>query len=288
MKHFDHKRKEFTPYGFTCEKWEPALMKRPDKHAEIEINYFSKGRLTYLLGGERITVDGGKPALFWAATPHQIVNFEDLDSYYVITLPLPWVLDFDLPENFTTQILNGHLLQGRDDLTAYDTILFENWFNDTSQDASINGIVLLEIRARLQRLARNLELNNINPQSARAGRNTRPSGNYNYSKIEGMAKFIAQNYTEQICLSDIAQSVGLHPDYATNAFKKTFGVTLNNYVIQHRIQHAQRLLVTSNKKILEIALESGFNSLSRFNTSFKQLCHCTPREYRYSHRANSI
>ena len=29
MVHFDHKRKEFTPYGFTCERWEPMLMLRP-------------------------------------------------------------------------------------------------------------------------------------------------------------------------------------------------------------------------------------------------------------------
>jgi hypothetical protein len=51
MEHFNPNRKEFTPYGFTCEIWEPMLMSRPDKHSEIEINFFEKGTLTYLFLG---------------------------------------------------------------------------------------------------------------------------------------------------------------------------------------------------------------------------------------------
>ena len=260
-------------------------MNRPDKHAEIELNFFVHGKLTYLLWGERIVVEGGRLALFWASTPHQIVDFEDLESYYVITLPLPWVLDWGLPERIITLILNGQLIQEVDTSTSYDELLLEQWFRDINQDSTATyEIVLLEIRARLLRLAQNLEQNKTASPALSSGCNTRSTGTFDFSKIENMAKFIVQNYTNQIRLSDIAQAVGLHPDYAAYAFKKTFGITLNHFVIQHRVQHAQRLLVTSNKKVLEIAFESGFNSLSRFNSSFKLLCHCTPREYRNSHR----
>ena len=259
-------------------------MNRPDKHAEIELNFFVGGKLTYLLWGERITVEGGKLAVFWASIPHQIVDFEDIESYYVITLPLPWVLDWGLPERIMAQILNGQLLQEIDTSTSYDELLFEQWFRDINQDSTATcEMVLLEIRARLLRLARNLE-QHAAFEELPSGCSKRSTGTYDFSKIESMAKFIAQNYTSQIRLSDIAQAVNLHPDYAAYVFKKTFGITLNHFVIQHRVQHAQRLLVTSNKKVLEIAFESGFNSLSRFNSSFKLLCRCTPREYRNSHR----
>ncbi|MCE5184869.1 MAG: helix-turn-helix domain-containing protein [Planctomycetaceae bacterium] len=264
------------------------LMNRPDKHAEIELNFFSRGKLTYLFWGERVTVEGGKLALFWAATPHQIVDFEGLDSYFVVTLPLPWVLNWDLPESFTTPILNGRLIQEVEALGPYDEHLFEHWHRDINQNSTaIHEMVLLEVRARLARLSRNLEQNKAAAAGASSAHTARSVGSRDYSKIESMARFIAQNYSDQICLSDIASAVGLHPDYAAYAFKKTFGVTLNNFVIQHRVQHAQRLLVISSKKILEIAFDSGFNSLSRFNTSFKLLCHCTPREYRNSHRLSS-
>ncbi len=286
MEHFDSKRKEFTPYGFTCERWEPVLMRRPDKHNEIELNYFDKGRLTYLFWGERLTVEGGRLALFWAATPHQIVDYQDIASYVVITLPLPWVLNWSLPEKFTTQILNGRLIQELEaSASHHDKQLFEQWFRDINQGSTpIYEIVLLEIRARLLRLALNLTQSGAEVDGQFHSRSTRPVGTQNVNKIECMAKFIAQNYTKHICAADIAKEVKLHPDYAADLFRKTFGITLHNFVIQYRVQHAQRMLVTTNKKIIEVAFESGFNSLSRFNASFKQLCGCTPRQYRTSHQ----
>lgn len=286
MEHFNHERKEFTPYGFTCEQWEPMLMSRPDKHSEIEINFFEGGNLTYLFWGERVSIHGGNLALFWAAVPHQIVDFTDLKSYFVVTIPLPWILNWSMPETFTTQILNGQILQESEpSVFVHDKNLFEQWFRDINQDSqSTREIVLLEIKARLLRLARNLENNNAASAPFLPAHHARHVGSHNFSKIETIAKFVAQHYTEQIHLSDIAEAVGLHPDYAAYAFKKTFGITINNFLIQHRVQHAQRLLVTSSKKIVEIAFESGFNSLSRFNTSFKELCQCTPRAYRDSHR----
>ena len=76
MKRFDDTRPNFAPYGFTCERWVPARVPRPDRHNEIELNLLKAGSLTYLLGGHRITIDAGKLAAFWAAIPHQIVAFE--------------------------------------------------------------------------------------------------------------------------------------------------------------------------------------------------------------------
>jgi AraC-like DNA-binding protein len=66
-------------------------------------------------------------------------------------------------------------------------------------------------------------------------------------------------------------------------FKKAFGTTLIDYLTHHRISHAQRLLATTDAKIVEIAFSSGFNSISRFNEAFRRACNCTPREYRRQH-----
>jgi AraC-like DNA-binding protein len=66
-------------------------------------------------------------------------------------------------------------------------------------------------------------------------------------------------------------------------FQKTFGTTLISYLTQHRISHAQRLLATTAQTVTEIAFESGFLSISRFNDAFRRACGCSPREYRKSH-----
>ena len=286
MKQFDQRRREFAPYGFTCERWEPALMPRPDKHTEVELNYLERGKLTYLFWGERATVEGGRPALFWATTPHQIVKHENVTSYTVITLPLPWLLSWALPENLIKRILSGRLIQEPDSSQPYaDKALFDQWHEDINCNSTrFHEIVLLEIKARLLRLAGNLTDADAQPSGQSPGHSRRPVGIQNTGKIEPMAKFVAQNYTKRIQIADVAAAVNLHPDYAGDLFRRTFGTTLNNFIIQHRVQHAQRMLVTTNKKILEIAYASGFNSLSRFNVAFKSLCGCTPRQYRASHQ----
>lgn len=63
-------------------------MPRPDKHNDIELDSVRAGSLTYLLGGHRIIVKGGRLAGFWAAIPHQIVDFEGQETYIAVTSPL--------------------------------------------------------------------------------------------------------------------------------------------------------------------------------------------------------
>ena len=79
MVHFDDRRPEFTPYGLTCELWTPKPMPRPDRHNEVELNLLEGGSLTYLMWGQRVSVHGGRLAAFWAAIPHQIVDFGEVN-----------------------------------------------------------------------------------------------------------------------------------------------------------------------------------------------------------------
>ncbi len=68
-------------------------------------------------------------------------------------------------------------------------------------------------------------------------------------------------------------------------FRHAFGTTMRTFITQHRISHAQRLLVITGDAILNVALAAGFQSLSRFNEAFKAACGCSPRDYRKAHRA---
>lgn len=282
MRHFDDRRPEFTPYGLTCERWEPEPMSRPDRHNEVELNLLDGGSLTYLMWGHRHSVHGGRLAAFWAAVPHQIVEFRGVSGYYVVTVPLAWVLSWNLPSTLVHRLLNGEIVQEPDEVRAQlDAALLSLWTDDLERERTARQeILLLELKARLLRLADSAATGT--PEKRRAG--PLSVTKQGVTKAEGMAQFIAQNYTAPICIADIAESVRLHPDYAATLFKKTFGTTLNRFLVDHRIQHAQRMLVTSDKKILTVALDSGFNSLSRFNAAFKDLCGSTPREFRKMHR----
>jgi AraC-like DNA-binding protein len=98
-----------------------------------------------------------------------------------------------------------------------------------------------------------------------------------------MACFVARHYTEKLTVKEISALVKLHPSYAMTLFQKTFGMTLVTYLTHHRISHAQRMLATTKESTTDIAFQSGFQSLSRFNEAFRRACGCSPRDYRKRH-----
>jgi AraC-like DNA-binding protein len=54
------------------------------------------------------------------------------------------------------------------------------------------------------------------------------------------------------------------------------------YLNDLRIDHAKHLLETTDKQIIRISLDSGFNDLSHFNRTFKKIVGSSPSEYRKS------
>ena len=281
MVQFDPKRPDFSPYGFTCVKWTPSPMPRPDHHNEIELNMLHSGSVTYVLGGSKVKIEAGRLSAFWAAIPHQIIDCTRGTDYFVATIPLSWFIQCELPERLTIPLMRGDLMsEPTTERAASDLAMFAQWKHDLESGATdAKDIVMLEMEARLRRLAANLPA----PADAktRHARLSLQAGGLN--KVEQMACIVAQRYTEPLSVAEISKAVGLHPNYAMNLFKKAFGTTLIDYLTHHRVSHAQRLLATTDDKIVEIAFSSGFNSVSRFNEAFRRACGCTPREYRTVH-----
>ncbi len=282
VQHFDHNRPDFKPYGFTCELWKAAPMRRPDRHNEVELNLLKNGSLTYLLGGNRVTIPQGGLAAFWAAIPHQIIDSSGNPEYYVVTLPLPWFLQCRLPVKLVDRLLHGQILADPcAERFELDLHLFQAWTRDlTGGKSKANTTTQLELHARLLRLAEGL------PEvPGRSPRQSALLGVGGLSKVEQLAAYIARNYQEAFLIEEAAKEVGLHPNYAMNLFKKTFNLTINEYLTQHRVSHAQRLLATTDDKIVDVALEAGYPTLSRFYEAFRKSCGCSPSDYRREHQA---
>ncbi len=284
MVRFDPDRPDFEPYGFTCVRWTPSLMRRPDHHNEVELNFLQQGWLVYLLGGRKVRIEAGGLNVFWAAIPHQILEYGADTRYFVATIPFAWFLQCRLPERLVQPLLQGTVI-GEPTVAgaALDRALFSRWEADLREpEEDLRNAVLLEMEARLLRLA--LALPSLPPRSAKAPRPRARLGGDSLSKVERMACLIAQRYPDRLTVADISRAVGLHPNYAMNLFQKTFGTTLIEYLTRHRVSHAQRLLATTEDKIVDVAFGSGFNSISRFNEAFRQVCGCAPREYRKHHQ----
>ncbi len=99
-------------------------------------------------------------------------------------------------------------------------------------------------------------------------------------QINKAFEYIQNNYPFDITLKDVSSAVGFSEYYFSRLFKEYTGMTFLSYLNSYRIKQAEKLLRQSDKPILDIALESGFNSLTTFNRIFKKTKGCSPTFYR--------
>lgn len=271
VKTFEEKRVQFTPYGFTCEVWTPKIMNRFDRHNEVEINFVPSGVLTYLIHNRTISVPAGKVALFWGLYPHRIISAEGVNRYYVVTVPLSVFLKWPLSSSFIDKVMKGEVLVDSRP-SELDNMLFKLWHINLSKNRELEDIVGDEVQCRVRRLEKSGGSPDSMPVSAY------DSNRYDY--IERMAMYISLNYDKALTVVKVAKSVGLHPDYANNIFKRAFCHPISEHITIERIAKAQRRLLFSSDRISTIAYEVGYESLSSFNRAFKKLTGLTPRAYR--------
>ena len=92
-------------------------------------------------------------------------------------------------------------------------------------------------------------------------------------------QFIESHYLEPIKTRHVADHVALSEYHFTRLFKTAFDVTVHQYVIRLRLDEARRLLESSDKRVTDIALDVGYNSLSAFIHAFRTNCRMTPSAY---------
>ena len=261
-------------FGLHAWRGNPHLMPRPHRHSEIELNFVCQGAIAYLHRDMVVTIPAGRLAIFWAAIPHQVVESHESTFYYV-TLPLETFLAWKLPQSFTQALLFGDLiLDEHSENAPYNNLAFQRWHTDLTSERAF--IALMEIEALLWRLALATQQCPITGQPTYAHVANNNAGR--------MAKFIVDHYAEPLTVEAIASWVGLHPNYAMQLFKRVFGLSLLDYVIQYRVAQAQRLLVTTDDNVLAIAIQAGFSSSSNFYMAFKKYCGQSPNAYRYALR----
>lgn len=96
--------------------------------------------------------------------------------------------------------------------------------------------------------------------------------------------YIANCYNEDLTLDFVSKKFCFSPWYFSRIFKQVTGMSYIEYLNKIRINEAQKLLTKTNKRITEIAIETGFNSLTNFGRVFKQISGCSPRQYKSRHK----
>jgi AraC-like DNA-binding protein len=144
---------------------------------------------------------------------------------------------------------------------------------DASAAAPFEQVLgLLDMLHRLAVQGRGRELSSPVYEVASRGRDAQ--------RIDRACRHIMQHLGRPISLAEVAAVARLSPAGFSRFFRRMTGRTFMNWVHELRICQACRLLVHSDRPVLTVAIESGFENLSHFNRVFRRLRGCTPREFR--------
>lgn len=99
-------------------------------------------------------------------------------------------------------------------------------------------------------------------------------------RIKTMLQFIHDNYSGEVTMKMIADSAMVSESECLRCFRRTIGTTPIQYVKQYRIQTAAGMLVSTQEKVADIAIQCGFQDISYFTKSFREYKGCVPTEYR--------
>lgn len=99
-------------------------------------------------------------------------------------------------------------------------------------------------------------------------------------RLEHVFKYVADNYTKEITLNEIARTANFSVYHFTRFFKETTGMTFIRYLNNYRISKAVKYLTETDDPITEVAFRSGFDSIKTFNRVFKQIKGCSPSSFK--------
>jgi AraC-like DNA-binding protein len=247
-------------------------------HIDIELVYVCEGQIRIGINKECRTLCTGEFALFNSKDIHYY-DSKDLHSTIIIIIFNPEIIRIlgGLPENlqlaspFIDKELYSKIdasVQGNIQSIIY-SIVKENKEKMIFYDLYLKGKIL-ELYSMIYRYFPTYSINSSKE-------------NHKLPDMELMQvalQYLENNFMDNITLKDIAKRVSFSPFYFSRLFKKISGMNFKIYLNSIRIDKAESLLKLTNRTIVDIAFESGFNSIRTFNREFKAIKGCTPTDFR--------
>lgn len=103
-------------------------------------------------------------------------------------------------------------------------------------------------------------------------------------KFNLIFEYINNNYMDDVSLTTTSDIAGFSKFHFSRLFKHFTDMSFYDYLNQRRVKEAEKLLLNPSLSITEIAMRSGFSSISTFNRVFKSFKECTPTEFKNLYR----
>lgn len=101
-----------------------------------------------------------------------------------------------------------------------------------------------------------------------------------HSRVQKGRQAMDEMLTENLPLKNIARLAQLSPFHFHRAFRAIFGETPHAYRTRRRLERAARLLAETDCPVIDVCLDTGFESAGSFSTLFRRRYGASPTEFR--------
>lgn len=258
-----------------CETYEAGYMlSTAHYHDEIEILPIKKGCIELVSDGKSYFAKEGDIIFVASRTVHETIAAQEQTGYNLIQFKVNDYLN-DFGKNMMRFInLNETPVyvfrcgnkETEELARALESLFYEYKTKNNGYEIYIKGSIynVLGILIRQGLVKDNSDFSNSKDSE----------------RLIPLILYIDKNYAEEITLSSLAAIVNLNSQYLCRLFKSVTNSTIWEYINFVRISKAEKLLSTSNGTISEIAMNTGFASVSYFNRVFKKYKKYSPSEFR--------
>lgn len=161
---------------------------------------------------------------------------------------------------------------------AEETELFSQICTEYLHDDSLRDIT---IYSRLLSFFLNYCRDRLSTEGSPSVTQMPHSSGRNYAeRFNAVFSYLDRHFSEELTLEDVAAVAGFSKFHFSRTFKQLSGCNFYEYLCHRRIKASEMLLMQPGMSISQIALQSGFSSVSTFNRMFKKMKGCTPTQYR--------
>ncbi|MCL6454712.1 MAG: AraC family transcriptional regulator [Alicyclobacillus sp.] len=247
-------------------KHTPGEEVRPHHHSVYQILYFLSGKGHILLEGKRYPVGTDQLVLIAPGSEHAV--YADSQMTLLVLAFGTFLAGLPGAERLFAKSLEHSKYQVVDAMWAGE--LRESLRNLLYEQSRPDGYADLAMRSQLLHalliLARTWDVTYF-PDS-------------NAHRAYRLKHYIETHYFERLSAEDLAALVKVTPRHMNDVFKQYYFVTPLQYLTDIRVKRAKELLAETEKEVVSICFEVGFETLSTFYRAFKKKVGTSPQQFR--------
>lgn len=245
------------------------------QHQEIQLSYVHSGKGKLIVGNQITTFEMGDFVGIGSNLPHLFVSNEDGGISKMSSI-------FFTKESFGDAFFDNQEMQLLQPIwevlhfgfkVTNKSTYFDAFFSKLTNDDKYSLFIkLLELLGYLTKVKKVRLM-----QKGHSVKISRDQG----ERLQQVFEFVMQNFQSEMKLKHVAERAHMTENAFCRFFKQRTNKTFFRFLTEIRIQHAKELLKEESKRtVLEIALLSGFPTISNFNRQFKLITRLSPSGYR--------